>query len=101
MNRRLELHEILCEVLGTRQVYFQPPESIKMKYPAIVYSRSDIPTEFANNNPYIQSQAYEVIVIDPNPDSAIVEKISQLPKCRFDRHYASDNLNHDVFTLIY
>lgn len=101
MNRRLELHEILCEVLGTRNVYFQPPESIKMKYPAIVYSRSDIPTEFANNNPYIQSRAYEVIVIDPNPDSEIVDKISQLPKCRFDRNYASDNLNHDVFTLIY
>lgn len=101
MNRRLELHEFLCEVLGTRQVYFQPPESIKMKYPAIVYSLSDIPTEFANNNPYIQSQAYEVIVIDSNPDSTIVKKISQLPKCRFNRHYTSDNLNHYVFTLIY
>jgi len=34
-NRRIQLHEILCDVLGTRNVYFQPPESVDMNYPAI------------------------------------------------------------------
>lgn len=99
LNRRLELHEKLCQILGTRNVYFQPPESIKMKYPAIVYSRSDIDNNFANNNPYISHCYYDLIVIDSDPDSSVVEKVSSLPTCRFSRHYVADNLNHDLFTI--
>lgn len=101
MNRREELHEILCEALGSRNVYFQPPESVKMKYPAIVYSRDDIDNSFANNSVYMQSLAYSVTVIDSDPDSEIVDKVSKLPRCQYDRHYKSDNLNHDVFTIYY
>lgn len=101
MNRREELHEILCEALGSRNVYFQPPESIKMKYPAIVYSRDDIDNSFANNSVYMQSLAYSVTVIDSDPDSEIVAKVSRLPRCQYDRHYKADNLNHDMFTIYY
>ena len=101
MDQRLKLHELLCEILGSRNVYFQPPESLKMEYPAIRYSRGDIDNRYANNNPYIQSRQYEIIVIDRDPDSEIVSKISRLPKCSFNRHYISNNLNHDVFTLYY
>lgn len=101
MNRREELHEILCEALGSRNVYFQPPESIKMQYPAIVYSRDDIDNNFANNSVYMQSLAYSVIVIDSDPDSEAVDKVSKLPRCQYDRHYKSDNLNHDIFTIYY
>ena len=101
MDRRLELHEILCEILGSRNVYYQPPESVKMQYPAIRYSRYDIENTPADNLPYKLSHFYQLIVIDANPDSEIVHKISQLPMCVYDRHYASDNLNHDVFTICY
>lgn len=101
MNTRLELHEKLCEILGSRNVYFQPPETIRMQYPAIVYSRDDIENDHANNGVYTQSTAYQIIVIDPDPDSEVVGKISKLPKCTFDRHYAADNLNHDSFTLYF
>lgn len=101
MNNRIKLHELLCEALGSRQVYFQPPESVKMKYPAIVYSRNRIDNEHADDGVYIQSPSYSITVIDKNPDSEIVENISLLPRCRFDRHYISDNLNHDVFTVYY
>lgn len=100
-DRRLELHEILCDVLGSRNVYFQPPENVKMQYPAIWYSRYDIANTPADNRPYKQSRFYQVTVIDPNPDSDVVTRISRLPMCAFDRHYASDNLNHDVFTICY
>lgn len=100
-KNRLELHEILCGVLGSRNVYFQPPESIKMKYPAIVYARNSIQNTFADNSAYIQSLEFQITVIDEDPDSEIVEKISKLPMCRFDRHFKSENLNHDVFTLNY
>ena len=100
-QRRLELHEILCEILGSRNVYYQQPNSTKMSYPAIIYSRDDIVNDFADNNVYIQSHRYQITVIDRNPDSEIVEKVSQMPKCRYDRHYVSDNLNHDIFTIYY
>lgn len=101
MDSRLELHEILCDVLGSRHVYFQPPSSVKMVYPAIVYSRNSIGNDFANDLVYKQSLGYTVTVIDEDPDSNVVEKISRLPMCRFDRHFTSDNLNHDVFTIYY
>lgn len=98
---REELHSLLVAVLGNSNVYFQPPESIKMKYPAIVYSRSEIRNTFANNDSYSQERAYEVIVIDKDPDSGIVDRISLLPLCRFIRHYKAENLNHDVFTIYF
>lgn len=99
MANRLELHEVLCKILGSRNVYYQPPASVKMKYPAIVYSRSSIDNSYANNSVYNQMTAYDVIVIDSDPDTPLIEVMSKLPLCRFVRHYVADNLNHDLFIL--
>ena len=101
MANRLDLHAELERILGSKNVYFQPPQSVQMKYPAIRYSRSNIENNFANNSVYKQDDAYEVIVIYKDPDSDIPRKISQLPRCRFNRHYTADNLNHDAFTLYF
>lgn len=96
---RVELHETLCGICDN--VYYQTPETTKMTYPCIRYSRSRIQNRRANNEVYGQVCAYEIIVIDANPDSSIVAAVSVLPYCRHDRHYVSDNLNYDVFTLYY
>lgn len=101
MGSRLELQKLLESILGSRNVYYQPPESIKIKYPAIIYSRDNIDNNFADDIVYMQNHTYQIIVIDANPDSEIVNKISKLPMCRYNRHYTSDNLNHDVFILNY
>ena len=101
MASRLKLHEELCELLGSRNVYFQPPASVRMRYPAIVYSRNRIDNVHADNEVYNQNYSYSLIVIDEDPDSEIVFKVSKLPRCSFDRHYVADNLNHDSFTLYY
>lgn len=101
MGSRLELHALLENILGSKNVYYQPPPSLHMEYPAIVYSRSNITNDFADDFAYKQNTFYEVTVIDENPDSEFVAAISRLPFCRYDRHYPSDNLNHDVFTLHY
>lgn len=98
-NDRLELHELLCQVLGSRNVYFQPPESVKMKYPAIKYNRDKINNTSADNITYKQDVSYVITVIDRDPDSEIVERVSQIPHIVHDRHYVADNLNHDVYTL--
>lgn len=98
---RLELHERLCTLLGSRNVYYRPPESIKMKYPAIVYDRNNYRNVFADDTIYRQLKSYMITVIYKDPDSDLPDRIMGLPYCRFDRHFVSDNLNHDVFTLYY
>lgn len=98
-NDRLELHELLCELLGSRNVYFQPPESVKIKYPAIVYSRNRIENTSADNVIYKQDVSYAITVIDRDPDSEITERISTIPRIMYDRSYVADNLNHDTFRL--
>lgn len=101
MGSRLELHEILCGILKTKSCYFQPPSSVRMQYPAIVYSRKDVEKRSADDMAYRKLPSYELVLIDKNPDSEFVDKLLDLPYCSFDRHYESDNLNHDVFTLCF
>lgn len=100
-QNRLQLHEVLCEILGTRHVYFQPPESTKMVYPAIVYSRDNINDTPANNDAYIRKYVYQITIIDKDPTSEFVEKIANLKYCSFERHFTKDNLNHDIFRIFY
>ncbi len=98
---RVELQYILEEILGSSEVYFQPPASVRMKYPAIVYSLNRMVDYHANDMPYVHNKSYTVILIDKDPDSVIVDKLSDLQFSSFDRWYASDNLNHFVFTIFY
>lgn len=101
MTSRLELQTKLEELLGSENVYYQPPESIKMEYPAIVYTKSNIQSRFANNKSYSQMTSYDITVMDKRPDNEVIRKLLELPYCSFDRHYKSNNLNHDVLTLYY
>ena len=104
MGDREDLHYLLKGALGSKysnNIYYQPPASVKMCYPCIRYSRTHIRNFHADDNPYHQGHSYEVIVIDANPDSEIVTRVSLLPQCRHDRHYTADQLNHDVFTIYY
>lgn len=101
MAPRLELQTLLTELLGTGNVYFQPPPTIKMNYPCIVYNRDGEQVEHADNKPYNRKIQYQVVVIDSDPDSNIPEKLSALPLCSFDRAYTADNLNHDAYKLFF
>lgn len=101
MASRPYLHTRLEELLGTRNVYFQPPESIKMNYPAIVYALEDIENAHADDGVYLSYKRYSVTVIDKNPDSTFVDMVAALPTCQFNRHYNSENLNHWNFSLYF
>lgn len=101
-TKQEKLGKALIELLGSNNVYFQPPESIKMNYPCIVYKRSTGKTQYANNMPYEYDQKYSVTYIDKEPDSGMVEKIAMaFPKCYYDRSFVYENLNHDVFSIYY
>lgn len=101
MASRLDLQSKLEELFGSKNVYYQPPSSIKMTYPAIVYTKAKIDTKPANNKTYCASTRYDITVIDRLPDNPVVLKLLELPYCSYDRQYKSDNLNHDVLTLYY
>lgn len=101
MRSRIELQEILEELLGSRNVYFQPPENFKLKYPCIVYNKSDEDNRFADDAKYLRMNVYELTIIDKDPDSLIPEDISELPFCSFDRYFVSDNLNHYSYRLYF
>lgn len=101
MARRADLQILLENILGSRNVYFDPPESARMNYPAIRYKRSKITHTFANNSAYRQNNRYEIILMYDDPDSELPEIISKLPMCAHDRAYIADNLHHDVFTLYF
>jgi hypothetical protein len=98
---RIGLQLFLENLIGSRNVYFQPPPSFQLKYPCIIYNLADINNTHANNSAYIQDKMYTLTVIDSNPDSEISDKVSKIPMCSFDRFYTSDNLNHFVYTLFY
>lgn len=101
MAQRLELQAILTDILETDHVYFQPPPTVKMVYPCIVYHRDYELVEYADDVPYKQRKRYLVTVIDPDPDSGIPDKVAALPLCVYDRFYTADNLNHDVYKLFF
>lgn len=101
MADRIELHSLLQELLGSSNVYYQPPESTKMQYDAIRYSKKNIMTRHADDGKYMMRDCYELIVISRLPDRPVIKKLLSLPYCSYDRHYVADNLNHDVLTIYY
>lgn len=101
MGKRRDLQWALEAVLGSRNVYFQPPASINMSYPCIVYKQIPGTTLYASNSAYFRKKRYQITVIDKNPDSAIPDKIADLPLCSIERCFTADNLNHFIYNLYY
>jgi hypothetical protein len=99
MGRRLDLHALLLTIADN--VYFQPPTGTQLQYPCITYQRYNGVSIFADNAPYKHTRGYQVIVIDPDPDGIINDKVEMLPMCRRNRFFVVGNLNHDVFNLYY
>lgn len=102
MGRRLNLHEELCTILGSKSVYFDPPQSVLMSYDAIRYELAGKDIKRANNGVYIITDQYDGVVISENPDSEVPDAIlHHFPMCSFGRPYVADNLHHFPFTLYY
>lgn len=98
-----ELQEILQGILGNDgKAYFQPPENIKLKYPCIVFERTNALISYADNNPYQVTKRYTVTLITKSADNdKYLDQLLQLPMCTFDRQFVTDNLVHDVFNIYF
>lgn len=100
-DRRSFLSQMLHNIAGVKGVYYQPPTGTEMKYPCIVYERDDIKNVHADDGVYLQHHMWKITVIDKDPDSNIVQQVSLIRGIKFDRHFASDGLNYDIFTLFF
>lgn len=102
MASREELNEKFCELLGTRNVYFQPPASVRMKYPCIRYAKKGNVANHANNKVYKATNRYDGVYIDYDPDSDIPDKLlERFEMISLGQGYQADNLNHFPFTIYY
>ena len=105
MERQADLYALLSglmdSVVGAENthVYFQPPEGFKIEYPCIVYELDRIDSLYANNVPYNQMASYSLTLIDRDPASELPFRIAELPRCKHDRRFVTDNLYHDTFTI--
>lgn len=100
MDSRLELHNELLQMVPN--VYFQPPSNIQMKYPCIVYAKSDNEDLYANNRLYATKQQYDLTLIEDDPTTEVATNIRKhFSYCSISNYYVVDNLHHTKLNLYY
>lgn len=100
MQTRAELHALLESILGPEvRVYFQPPANVHLRYPALVYERDSNSPRFADNLAYDRRWRYSLTYITKDPDDENVEKLLEIPFCSHGKHFVSDLLHHDTYTI--
>lgn len=101
MSSRTSLQNELTELLESNNVYFQPPASVQMRYPAIRYKFEGLRNTHANDRVYKRMGRYQLTLIDKDPESKFVDRILAIPYCTLVQTYRADNFNHFVFELYY
>lgn len=101
MGSRIELHNLLVGLIPSGKVYFQPPETVKLTYPCIIYKRSTNHTFHADDAPYLIKKKYDILVIDKDPDTIIPDKVAMLPLTSPSSPYTFDNLYHYPFSIYF
>lgn len=102
VDRRLQLHEELKKILGNSNVYFQPPESIKLKYPCIIYSYQRNQVRRANDKNYTLIRNYQLTYVTKDPDTALADAmLDKFDHISMNRVFTSDNMNHYIYSLYY
>ena len=115
MERRSDLLiQELKDLLGTDEVYFQPSydagsdEGVPyiftgINYPCFIMERTTAHQPTADDKNYIFRPGYQVTYINRDePDPEMLETVMRhFQRCRYQRHFVSDNLHHDVFMIYY
>ena len=96
---RAELHQQLATILGSSYVYYQPPESIKLQFPCVIYELSSKIGNYANDRRYYTGTGYTLTLVTATIDDPRCSLLEQLKYCKFNRYYASEGLHHYVYTI--
>lgn len=100
MGSRLELQAELQTFLP--KVYYQPPSTLKMEYPCIVYKRFGKLSKRANNGVYLRDTQYQITLIERDPDSNLADQLEDhFASCVISQNYTVDNLHHTTLNLYY
>lgn len=98
MASRLKLNEELSKFCN--HVYFQPPQSVNLRYPCIIYKKNRTDQIYASNMTHKVYDEYEITIITKDPDSDLGNKlIERFPMISSNRRFTVDNLYHDVLIL--
>ena len=115
MERRSDLLiQELKDLLGTDEVYFQPSYNAGIdgdepyiftgiEYPCFIMERTTAYQPNANDKTYLFRPGYQVTYINRDePDPEMLKAVMEhFQLCRYERHFVSDNLHHDVFMIYY
>lgn len=101
MDKRLSLQKELEKLAGAN-VYFQPPASVHLAYPCVIYNLAVGDIKRADDSVYSYTNRFELMFIYRKPNMEIVEKVMRaFPMCSVSRIYIADNLYHYTFNLYY
>ena len=100
-DKRLKLDGVLRKILGSDNVYFQPPESVKMQYPCIRYNLAKIPVVHADDKAYLMNPKYVIVYISPEPDDETRFTLVRDLGVPIIQTYAKDGLYHYIYELYY
>lgn len=98
---RVELHHQLEAILGSKNVYYDPPESFKLKYPCIVYSLEGFADSYADNETYRRMRRYTMTYITSKAEDPIAEKLADIRYCTLNRPFVTSDLYHFAYTIFY
>lgn len=105
-DRRLlldnELRQLQIDANGYQHTYFEPPESIRMTYDAVVYERAMPNVRRADNRSYSIRDGYKVTVISRDAETPLPRMLQEhFERCAPERPFVTDNLYHFPFTIYY
>ena len=95
MDRRLYDHLVkICP-----KVYYQPPESIKIEYPCIIYHMHGDEVHHADNMPYKRFKQYSCTYITRSATDLTADQMIYIPHSEFSRAYTTNGLHHTVYYI--
>lgn len=98
-TKRIELHNKLLSSTTILNVYFQPPENIKIVYPCIIYERQLFKPRYADDTMYSNNVCYKVILVDSKPNNENLNNLLIIKNSKYVNHYYKNSLHYDVFSI--
>ena len=100
MLKRVDIQEKFKFLLGSNNVYYQPPANLKMKYPAIVYSLDGLDVKRFDNARLINKNCFSVTHIYRNESENLVETmLKNFEYISFDNRSIVDGIYNDHYTI--
>lgn len=99
-----DVRDKLYLVNNTQNVYYDPPDSIRMEYPCFRFESNNYNVTHADNKAYIKKPRWTVTYItrDVEEIETIADQMLDIFQyCNFDTSFRSDNLEHAVFNLYF